>query len=312
MKLGVWIALAIGAIAGLSQIGLSEGTTTTVDCDAGGTIGAALTTLRPGDTLLVKGTCRENVTIAAESHRLTLDGQGQATIDAPDPGPAAVAITGREIALKGFTITGGRNGVNVLRGGTALIANNVIHHTGPDGRPGAGEGVNVGQHSFARFIGNTIRDNPVSGIVVHENGAVRIGFTDVDNPAAAGNTIEGNGGSGIRVTTSANARITGNTIRRNGQDGVEVSGGSNAHVSGNVISGNGGSGIRVTQTSSVQLGADEGEGLLAAFNSTDPTLLNGGAGLTCAVGGSVDGRLGSLNGRDGPKRFDETCIDSLR
>jgi len=310
MRLAVWIALAISAMAGLPHAGLSEVTTATVDCGAGGTIGAALTTLRPGDTLLVKGTCRENVAITAERHRLTLDGQGQATIDAPDPGPAAVAITGREIVLKGFTITGGRNGVNVLRGGTAVIANNVIHHTGPDRRPGAGEGVNVGQHSFARFIGNTIRDNPVSGIVVHENGAARIGFTDVDNPGA--NTIESNGGPGIRVTTSANARIVGNTIRRNGQDGVEVSGGSNAHISGNVISGNGGSGIRVTQNSSVQLGTDEGEGLLSASNSTDPTLLNRGAGLTCAVGGSVDGRLGSLNGRDGPKRFDKTCINSLR
>ena len=106
MGLAVWIALAISAVAGLSHVGLSEVTSTTVDCDAGGTIGAALPTLRPGDTLLVKGTCRENVSITAESHRLTLDGQGQATIDAPDPGPAAVAITGREIALKGFNLAG--------------------------------------------------------------------------------------------------------------------------------------------------------------------------------------------------------------
>lgn len=312
MKQTVGFVLALSAMAGSLPASASEGATATVDCDAGGTIGTALTSLQPGDTLLVKGTCRENVAIRAERNRLTLDGQGQATINAPDPGPGAVSITGREIVLKGFTITGGRTGVQVLRGGTALIANNVIHHVGgPVGRPAAGAGVNVGQHSFARLIGNTIRDNLAAGILVHESGAVRIGFIDGGNPAAEANTIENNAGPGITVATSASARIVGNTIRRNGQDGVAVSGGSNAQVSGNVISGNGGSGISVTQ-SSVQLGRDEGEGLLGAPNSTDPTLPNRGAGLTCAVGGSVDGRLGSLNGREGPKRFDKKCIDSLR
>jgi len=305
------LALSLSAAIPSTPSPLREPRTVTVDCDTGGTIGAALHTLEPGDTLLVKGTCRENVRIPAERHRLTLDGQGQATIHAPDPGPAAVAVTGREIVLRGFTITGGRNGVNVLRGGTAVIANNVIHHTGADRRPGAGEGINVGQHSFARIVGNTIRDNPVSGVLVHESGAVRIGFTDVDNSTAAGNVIENNGGPGIRVETSANARITGNTIRNNGGDGIEVAGGSNAHLSGNVVSGNGGSGIRVVQSSSVQLGRDDGKGLLGAPNRTDPASLNREAGLTCAVGSSVDGRLGSLNGRRGAKRFDRTCVDSL-
>jgi len=80
-----------------------QGTSTTIDCDAGGRIGPALSTLRPGDTLLVKGTCRENVSITAERHRLTLDGRGVATISAPDAGPAAVAVTGREIVSAGRT-----------------------------------------------------------------------------------------------------------------------------------------------------------------------------------------------------------------
>jgi len=285
--------------------------TVSVDCGNGATIGAVLAELRPGDTLLVRGVCRENVNIPADRSRLTLDGQGQATIDAPDAGPAALSITGREITVRGFTITGGRNGINVLRGGTAVIANNVIHHTGPDRRPGAGEGINVGQHSFARIIGNTIRDNPAAGIIVHESGAARIGFTDIDNTAPAANTISNNAGVGIRVLTSATARVVGNTIRGNGRDGIEVSGGSNAHVSGNLISGNGGSGILITQNSSVQLGADDEGGLLGAPNRTDPADLNRGAGLTCAIGSAADGRMGSLAGHQGAKRFDRTCIDSL-
>jgi len=285
--------------------------TQSIDCGTGATIGAVLARLRPGDTLVVRGICRENVNISADQNRLTLDGQGQATIEAPDPGPAAIAITGREIIVRGFTITGGRNGINVLRGGTAVIANNVIHHTGPDRRPGAGEGINVGQHSFARIIGNIIRDNPAAGIIVHESGAARIGFTDIDNTIPAGNTISNNAGVGIRVLTSSTARIVGNTLRGNGRHGIEVSGGSNAHVSGNVISGNGGSGVLLTQNSSVQLGADDGTGLLGAPNQTDPNKLNRGAGVTCSLGSAVDGRLGSLTGHQGSKRFDRTCIDSL-
>lgn len=311
MKKHVAIALFLLAFVVSSADGQPQAATIKVDCDAGGTIGTALLTLKPGDTLLVKGTCRENVAITAERHRLTLDGQGQTTIDAPDPGPAAINVTGRDITIRGFTITGGRNGINVLRGGTAVIANNVIHHTGPDKRPGSGAGINLGQHSFARFIGNTIRDNPNGGIVVHESAAARIGFTDIDTPSGGGNVIENNGGRGVGVIGSSSARIIGNIIRKNGEDGVQVSGGSNAHVSGNVISGNGGSGIMVIQNSSVQLGSDSGTNPLRAPNTTDASLLNRGTGIRCEIGGSVDGRLGSLNGREGAKRFDKTCIDSI-
>lgn len=311
MKKNVVMFLALFALVVSSAEGQPQAATIKVDCDTGGTIGAALVSLKPGDTLLVKGTCRENVSIPAERHRLTLDGQGQATIDAQDPGPAAISVIGRDIVIRGFTITGGRNGINVLRGGTAVIANNVIHHTGPDKRPGSGDGINLGQHSFARFIGNTIRDNPNGGIVVHESSAARIGFTDIDTPGGGGNVIENNGGSGVRVLTSSAARITGNIIRKNGKDGIEVRGGSNAHVSGNVISGNGGNGIAVIQNSGVELGQDSGKNPLQAPNTTDEKLLNRGAGIRCEVGGSVDGRLGSLNGREGSKRFDKTCIDSI-
>jgi parallel beta-helix repeat protein len=313
MKKHVAIALFLLVLVVSSADGQPQAVTIKVDCDAGGKIGAALVSMKPGDTLLVKGICRENIAITAERSRLTLDGQGQATIDAPDGGPAAIQVIGRDITIRGFTITGGRNGINVLRGGTAVIANNVIHHTGPDKRPGSGEGINVGQHSFARFIGNTIRDNPNAGILVHESGAVRIGFTDVDTPSGGGNVIENNGGYGIRVSTSSNARIAGNIIRKNGKDGVLVSGGSNAHVSGNVISGNGGSGVMVIQ-SSVLLGSDRGDSgtnPLQAPNTTDAGMLNRGSGIRCEVGGSVDGRLGSLNGREGSKRFDKTCVNSI-
>lgn len=281
-----------------------------VDCEAGGKIGAALVNMKPGDTLLVKGTCRENVVITTEMARLILDGQGTATIDAPDFGRGAIDVTGRDITIRGFTITGGRHGINVVRGSTAIIANNVIHHTGSKAGPGRGFGVEIGQQSFASIVGNTIRDNPRYGIHVGESSAARIGFTDIEIQGG-GNVIENNGQFGVAVSGSSNARIIGNTIRKNRDDGVQVNANSNARISGNVISGNGGSGVFVTDNSNVIFGENIGStNPYGAPNTTEASLLNVGVGIRCENGGSVKGRLGALSGREGAKRFDKTCIDS--
>jgi hypothetical protein len=48
--------------------------TVAVDCDAGNTITAALGSVKPGDTVLVSGTCKEQVSIAPEITRVTFDG----------------------------------------------------------------------------------------------------------------------------------------------------------------------------------------------------------------------------------------------
>jgi len=92
-------------------------------CGKEKTIGKALHELKPGDTLLVSGTCNENVEIPAEVHRITLDGQGTATINGGPPtltGPNVVLIRGTGITIKGFTITGGRDGgsMGTLTGGS--------------------------------------------------------------------------------------------------------------------------------------------------------------------------------------------------
>ena len=279
----------------------------TVDCDAGATIGKALVGAKPGDTLAVRGTCRENVRFGAEVARLTLDGGGKATILGVDAGQAPVTILGREIRVTGFTISGGRNGFNVLRGGTAVIEGNVIEKTGAGGQPGSGTGINVAQHSFAWILGNTIRDNPAGGIIVHESGAVRIGVGDVAN-ALQPNVIERNGGHAISVERSSSARIVGNTIRDNKGDGVRIVGVSHAVVAGNTISGNSGHGVYVTQNSGVDLGG--GADLFTDANQTAPTHKNGGAGLKCAVGGYAEGQLASLTGAQGVKVFEPSCTDA--
>src|SRR5687768_7968145 len=133
--------------------------TITVDCQTGAAIGPALGKLKPGDVLLVQGTCRENVLIPSEINGVTVDGQGKATITALDARQPVVQILGREIIIKGLTVTGGFFGIAVNRGGTALLDNNTIEGA-------AHSGVEVSQNSFARVVNNTIRRNRQNGILV--------------------------------------------------------------------------------------------------------------------------------------------------
>ena len=82
-----------------------EAATTQVDCSST-RLQAAIEKGRPGDTVLVSGTCKENLVIYEEVARITLDGQGKATINGPDEGKPTIEVRGRGITIKGFTVTG--------------------------------------------------------------------------------------------------------------------------------------------------------------------------------------------------------------
>ena len=127
--------------------------TVNVDCDAGAGIGASLGSVKPGDVILVQGTCRENLLIQSEVLRLTLDGQGRTTIDAPDARRPAVQVLGREVTVKGFTVTGGTFGIAINRGATGTIDRNTV-------RNAAISGLEVSHNGFARIV--TTPSNEIS------------------------------------------------------------------------------------------------------------------------------------------------------
>ena len=215
---------------------------------------AAIDVATGPSTILVSGTCSENVIIREDKDRLILDGQGMATISGPDNTRATIQIRGRGISIRNFvSITGGQNGIQVWRRGAADIQNNVIQSTGADGN-----GIVVNMHSFARITNNTIQNNGNDGIQVSENSSARVGFLSFNDTVAAPNTIQNNGRRGITVARSSNAIIIGNTITNNADDGVGVFRVSQADVSNNTINGNGGDGISVGQNSGVNLGNDTG------------------------------------------------------
>src|SRR5690348_12514048 len=104
-----------------SSPGRAQSGTHTVTCGPEKTIGQAIKMLKAGDTLLVSGTCNENLTIGQEVERITLDGQGTATING-DSSANAVTVTGRGVTIRGFVITGGSpQAVSVADGGSAVI-----------------------------------------------------------------------------------------------------------------------------------------------------------------------------------------------
>ena len=155
------VAKQVGMVIVLLGFGLTAGSrvaaeTVTVDCNTGGAVGPMLARLKPGDVLLVEGTCRENILLQAGLNHITLDGQGKATIHAPDARQPAVQVLGREITIKGLIVTGGQFGIAINRGATAIVEGNTMQNA-------ALSGLEVSQNSFARVVKNIIRQNQSHG-----------------------------------------------------------------------------------------------------------------------------------------------------
>jgi parallel beta-helix repeat protein len=276
----------------------------TLNC-ATGTINSFLPRLRPGDRLLVSGTCNENFTVGASFSSITLDGQGTATINGGDPNTNVVTVTGRSITITGFTITGGNTGIIVTRGGSATINGNTIQGNGS-------RGISVNDNASARIINNIIQNNTDDGIIVLDGGAANIGINTGSDTVASPNTIQNNTGDGVSLVRNATARVIGNTIHNNALNGVGVFDNSFAQVASNTINGNGQDGVSLARQGGVRLGADTGTAIGDAPNST--TVNNTRNGIRCRLGGIADGRIGTLNGTAGANDIaggGSNCIDSL-
>jgi len=299
MKAGM-VTFIVLLFLGLTTAPKISATTVNVDCNKGGAVGPVLSRLKPGDVVLVRGTCQENILIQSELQRITLDGQRKATIKAADARRPAIQVLGREVTIKGFTVTGGSFGIAINRGATAVIDNNTIEHA-------AVAGVEVSHNSFARVINNIVQNNEGNGILVLGSSSVHIGVWYTDDKVPRPNNIQNNGVDGIQVLRSSTARIIGNTLNGNRRNGLTVQQASHADVAGNVFNENGQHGILVMGNSGVNL-ADSAMRLFERPNTT--TAPNGVFGIRCEVGAYVEGALGTLNARSGVKDISDTsCID---
>ena len=278
--------------------------TLSVDCDAGQSVNGALAKAQPGDTVLVSGTCKEQVSIAPELVRITLDGQKKAIIQHPGgaaPSPHALYNRGKEIIIKGFTVTGGLDGIHLSGPASAVIDGNVVVNN-------KGRGVHVDKGSIARILNTTIEQSGVVGINITGTSYAYIGVFIPRVPALSPNTIRNNAGPGINIERSSGAWIVGNTIASNKASGVVIDRNSHADVIGNTINANGGDGINVSFGAGVTL---RSEPRRDGANQTASGQANAGVAIRCSIGGYVDGPLGTLAGAKGAKAFDNGCIDRV-
>ena len=216
--------------------------TSKLTCGHGKSIGESLKKLKPGDTLLVSGTCIENLLIPEEVLNVVLDGQGTAQINPLNPNDNTVNIRGRGIVLKRFIVAGGNRAIALQNGAAAILTENVIERAQTFG-------VQISRNTFARVLGNTIRDN---------------------------------GSDGVNVRLGSGADIFNNLIAGN-RGGVNVDSGGSADISGNHIFGNAEDGVRLRDNSHVRFSDDPDNDRINVIE------LNGDNGVDCARGGTISG-----------------------
>jgi len=290
-------------LAGLCFSALpAHAATVAVDCDAGNSIMAAVGSAKPGDTVLVSGTCNEQVSFAPESVRITLDGQKKTTIQHPGkgaPSPHTVFIRGKDITIQGITVVGGLDGIHLSGPASAELDGNVVVKA-------ARAGIHIDKSSVVRVLNNTIQENGAFGIDVTGVSLAYIGVRIPRVPALSPNTIRNNGGPGINIERASAAWIVGNTIGNNKGSGILVHRNSQADVMANAIDANGGDAITASFNGGVNLRSEP--------RSDGPNRTaqeNGGVGIRCTTGGFVDGPAGTLGGKQGAKAIEHGCVDRL-
>jgi parallel beta-helix repeat protein len=236
--------------------------------------------------------------------RITLDGQKKTTIQHPGgkaASPHAFYSRGKEIIIKGFTVSGGLDGIHLSGPSSAVIDGNVVIKN-------TGRGIHIDKGSIARILNTTVEQSGGIGIDITGASYAYIGVFIPRVPALSPNTIRNNGGPGINIERSSGAWIVGNTISNNKQSGIALHRNAHADVIANVINANGGDAITVSYGSGVNLASEPRRD---GPNQTASGQNNGGAGIRCTIGGYVDGPLGTLAGTKGAKAFERGCVDGL-
>ena len=297
----------------------SKDRTVTVDCASGDTIATALTRGddRKSLTIVISGTCSENVVINRSDVKLAAATSG-ATVIGADATLDVIRVTGSRTTIDGITITGGRNGITADGAAGLIVQNALVQGTGRTGivyghgasgivdnvtvTGNARDGIAIDAAS-ATVINSRATLNTRHGIGAFNNGSSRIGIDNSNNPA--GNTVSGNGANGININFGSGVLLAMNDISGNGtnatpgnpRNGIALNSATADLIGGNTISGNAGQGINL-RMSSVSIG-DTSFG----FTSVNTISGNGNAaapgGIFAFLGSAVNMQNAVINGNNG-------------
>jgi len=262
--------------------------TINVRCDKGESVQDELDKLKGPATIVVTGTCHENVVIKMDD--VTIQG---GTFVGPDPNQSTIQVQGaRRVLITGATVGGARIGVFSDQGGSLTVESSSIQGNARAGivaRFGSSvvvnsctiqnntyEGAVATDNSALLLTNSTITNNGLAGIVVARGSSARIGqnFRGEAGP----NTIQNNGRTGISVYQASQAMVVNNTIQNNASDGVFVEGAS-ATLTNNTIKSNW-KGIEVTNAGNARLGINDdgsmGIGNIIEFNQLEGISIGNG------------------------------------
>lgn len=226
-KTGILAATLLGASASVALAGPPQQTNTfTVDCSRNQTISAAIAR---GDihkplVLNIRGTCTEFIRIDRDN--VTLHGDPDASINAPNSDGDLITIAADGITLENLTLTGGYFGIRQDAAYRFVITKTTIQDTRSDG--------------IRVFVGDT----RISGSTVQRAGGNGVNLTRGGSLGASSTRFLDNASSGIRAYGNSTVSASGGTISGN-VTGVLLEAGSHGSFSGVTISGNTETGIKV-------------------------------------------------------------------
>ena len=203
-------------------------------------------------TILVSGSCKENITIQSMDN-LTLTAQNGASITDASNGTLNVIdiVDSRRVVINGFTITGGMNGVRCSNYSLCRFSANII-------RSSLGTGV-FAKSSQVSFEGDTLQNHPGSGLGV-ANGS-QVGGDSL--------TVQGNG-NGVLLVAKGALILTNSAVQGNHEFGIRAVEGSTIRVIASIITANLGNGVELDQSTQARF-----EGFTAGNGITN----NGSAGV---------------------------------
>lgn len=187
------------------------------------------------NTILVSGSCKENLTIQSMDN-LTLTAKNGASITDSSNGNLDVIdiVDSRRVSVNGFTINGGA--IGVLCGSYSLcrFSANTIQNS-----PGFGVDVSASQ---ARFDGDTLQNNASRGLGIVNGGQV----------GGVSLTIQGNG-DGVVLVTRGTLILVNSVVQGNQNRGIFAIEGSTIRLEASTVTNNSGDGIQLRQSSQSRL-----------------------------------------------------------
>ncbi|HEU4571773.1 MAG TPA: right-handed parallel beta-helix repeat-containing protein [Candidatus Limnocylindrales bacterium] len=249
------VALVAGALAAPVSV---DAATTVVACSSGGNLQAAIDAARPGDVLIVRGTCTGTFVVDKD---LTLQGRSGATLDGRGAGVTLTVPEGPDrtpgatVAVSGMRIVGG-DPAGITNYGDLTVANSTVTaNTGagvkalvvpnPNGAYDFGS-VTIRDSSVSRNVGYGISNGwaavTIEGSSVSHNTDHGVFSGSQGSVAIVSTRIAGNGGDGVYAGTQAGISIDHTTVTANAGVGI-FNGNSAVSVRNSTVSYNRAGGV---------------------------------------------------------------------